>query len=73
LVELQTAVRLEPGDAEAIGAIGAILAERGDMAGARAAFARARVLAPTDARLLGLIKHYTDRSIAGMGKIREGE
>jgi len=35
-----------------------LLAERGDRVGARAAFERARALAPTDPRLGALIEHY---------------
>jgi len=59
LVELREAERLEPDDAEAAGAVGALLAERGDRTGAAAAFARARAFAPHDRRLRDLIDHYS--------------
>ena len=58
--ELVQTVRLEPGDAEAWSALGALAAERGAWTEAAAAFGHARALAPRDERLRRLIASYPD-------------
>ena len=58
LAELREAERLSSGDAQTLGAIGALLAERGDIAGSVDAFSRALRLAPSDRSLRGLLGSY---------------
>lgn len=58
MIELLATLRHKPSDAEAIGAVGALLAERGDRKGAAEAFARALALAPKDPRLREMAVHY---------------
>jgi Flp pilus assembly protein TadD len=56
--ELVVAVRLQPNDVDALGALGALLAEGGAKREAKAMFERARALAPEDPRLARLIASY---------------
>jgi len=58
LLELEEAVRLEPRDPEALGALAALQADRGEEAAAAAAYRKARRLDPGDPRLARLLERY---------------
>jgi tetratricopeptide (TPR) repeat protein len=57
-VELEASLRLEPDDPRTLGALAALSAERGDLAGAARRFARARAIAPGDASIARLERDY---------------
>jgi tetratricopeptide (TPR) repeat protein len=74
LSALQKSERISPDDPQTLGAIGALLAERGDTAASADAFARALHLAPLAKNSSGLLGHYpaVARRIAASGKRTNG-
>ena len=58
LAELERAHAIDSTDVEVVAMMGGIHAEQGDPAAAAALFARAKAMAPADARLDRLIRHY---------------